>query len=634
MRRIATSGKPGRNDPCPCGSGRKHKKCCGTGTHAVPAATSAAQGLFARAVAYLESGDLRGAETLCRRMRESDPLDVDALNLFAIVACQLGCYDEAARSISAAIGLRPREAQFRVNFGNILREQEKFEEAAGRYREALGLEADNFGARLGLGLALADAGQTQEACRWFAGQVDAATDLAEARGLADLLREVERWDEASACFQRLIARTPEDLTLLNDCGAVLLSAGRLAEAAQCLERARALAPDAPEVHANAATLELLSGRLDAARASYRRVLDLRPGYAEVCFNLGRLELASGDAAAGLAMLDRALELDPQMARAHLVRSLVLLRRGDYAAAWSDYEWRLEEGHLAEWRRRLVRPIWRGEPLGGRTIVLHAEQGLGDTIHFVRYAPLLAAQGARVILECDRSLTRLMARVDGLARVVARGDSLPPHDLCCPLMSLPERFGTTLDTVPATVPYLRAEPEEVDKWRSRMAPFVAMLRVGLVWAGNARFGADAHRSVPPCAFEPLCGLRGVAFLGLQKGRAGDQIAQFPEGMCVTDLSAGVTDFAATAAAIDNLDLVISVDTAAAHLAGALGKPVWLLNRADGDWRWLDHGERTPWYPTARIFRQRRTGEWQPVLEQVRDALAAATADRVRSLAATA
>jgi hypothetical protein len=202
------------------------------------------------------------------------------------------------------------------------------------------------------------------------------------------------------------------------------------------------------------------------------------------------------------------------------------------------------------------------------------------------------------------------------------------------MSLPERFGTTLDTVPATVPYLRAEPEEVDKWRSRMAPFVAMLRVGLVWAGNARFGADAHRSVPPCAFEPLCGLRGVAFFGLQKGRAGDQIAQFPEGMCVTDLSAGVTDFAATAAAMDNLDLVISVDTAAAHLAGALGKPVWLLNRADGDWRWLDHGERTPWYPTARIFRQRRTGEWQPVLEQVRDALAAATADRVRSLAATA
>jgi Flp pilus assembly protein TadD len=622
---MASNARPGRNEPCPCGSGQKYKKCCGAGKDAALPAPSRVRELYAPALACLYSGDLHGAESLCRQMLESDPLDVDALNLFAVVACQLGRYHQAAHSLSVALALRPREAQFRANLANILREQERFEEAARQYREALGLEADNFGARLGLGLALADAGQTEEARTWFAAQADAATDFAEARELADVLREMERWHEAAACLEGLIARRPDDVELLNDCGAVLLAAGRLGQGAQCLERARELAPDAPEVHANLATLELLRGHLDAARARYRRVLEVRPDYAEVCFNLARLELASADEAAGLAMLDRALGLDPRMARAHLVRALVLLRRGDYLAAWPDYEWRLEEGRLAEWRRRLVRPIWRSETLEGRTIVLHAEQGLGDTIQFVRYAPLLAARGAKVIVQCDRALTRLLASASGVSRVVARGESLPPHDLCCPLMSLPSRFGTTLHTVPADVPYLHAPPDEVEAWRCRLAPDAVRLRVGVVWAGSPKFAADAQRSVPPCAFAPLAGVPGVAFFSLQKDPAARQISQFPDGMRLTDLAADLADFAATAAAMANLDLVISVDTAAVHLAGALARPAWLLNRADGDWRWLDRGERTPWYPTIRIFRQRRTAEWQPVMEEVRDALATMAVD---------
>ena len=439
-----------------------------------------------------------------------------------------------------------------------------------------------------------------------------------------------RYEEALDALLELAAREPDDHRVHSNLGVALKNLGRYAEAEAASRRSLALHPAEPGALSNFGTA--LSAQLrhdEAARALQRAVL-LAPGFQNARLNLALAMVALGNGGAAEAFCRAVLDQEPDNALAHLTLATCLLRRGELECGFREYEWRtrLDDGRLEP--RGLPTPLWRGEDPEGRTILLHDEQGLGDGIQFVRYAPMLRRLGARVIVECNDALVRLFGTLDGVVRVVGRSGPTPPHDAHAALMSLPHLLGTALATIPAEVPYLRAEPELAEEWRKRLAGADGRLRVGLVWAGNPDFGNDRQRSVDLAALLPLLEVEGVSFYGLQKGGGRRELGEL-EGRLpasFTDLGNGMGDFADTAAIIVNLDLVISVDTAATHLAGALGRPVWTLLRDAGDWRWLDRGTDTPWYPTMRLFRQERPGAWMEVVAEVRRALSRLAAGAAR------
>jgi tetratricopeptide (TPR) repeat protein len=342
------------------------------------------------------------------------------------------------------------------------------------------------------------------------------------------------------------------------------------------------------------------------------------GNAEALAHFNRAyELQShGDRAGALVALDDALKADPDSVEAHCNRALLLLATGDYPRGWQEFEWRWRRSELQTIRDLFAREWWSGGSLAGRTILLFAEQGYGDAIQFARYAPLVARMGARVVLDCHPPLQALFRNVEGVSAVLASDAEIADYELCAPLMSLPRLLGTSLATIPADIPYLRAAPEAASRWRERMGG--AGVRVGLVWASNPSTGHAWQKSLPPEALAPLTRVRGTTFYSLQTDLAPLSAAEAC-GFPVVDLSAELGDFSATAALIANLDLVISVDTAVAHLAGAMGKAVWTLLPQVADWRWEADARRSPWYPSMRLFRQRREGDWESVVEEVGDEL---------------
>jgi tetratricopeptide (TPR) repeat protein len=321
----------------------------------------------------------------------------------------------------------------------------------------------------------------------------------------------------------------------------------------------------------------------------------------------------------LESFDRALALKPDLAEAHWNKALLLLELGDFARGLPEYEWRWRrESELKP--RDFTQPAWRGEELGGRTILLHSEQGFGDSIQLLRYVPMVAAKGGRVVLEIPDSLMPLVGRRDGVVAMVKPGAPLPPFDLHCPLMSLPLAFGTTLATVPAQVPYLQVPVERAADWRDRL-PGTGRPRVGLVWSGKPTHKNDHNRSIALHRLAPLLSLSGIDFVSLQREYREADMAALAASRNLRRLDAALADFADTAAVVEAVDLVITVDTAVAHLAGALGKPVWILVSSIQDWRWLLQREDSPWYPTARLFRQPEIGDWDSVIGRLARELAA-------------
>ena len=349
------------------------------------------------------------------------------------------------------------------------------------------------------------------------------------------------------------------------------------------------------------------------------MLALRPDHAEAYYNRGIALQSMLRLPEALESYRRAVALRPDYALAHWNESLCRLLMGDFEGGWREYEWRREVREFAPQYHDFPRPLWLGEQeVAGRTILLHAEQGFGDTLQFCRYASLLAARGARVILEVQPPLKSLLTRLSGPAMVLAQGEPLPEFDLHCPLMSLPLACGTTLDTVPAAERYLTADPERVAACSARLGN-TARPRVGLVWSGNPAHGNDYARSI---ALVDLLGSldgAGVTFVSLQKDVRSHDRATLAARADILHCGEELRDFDDTAAWIEAMDLVISVDTSVAHLAGALGKPVWVLLPYAPDWRWLLEREDSPWYPTARLFRQPRSGDWDGVLLAVACAL---------------
>lgn len=447
---------------------------------------------------------------------------------------------------------------------------------------------------------------------------DSKTTIAELFDRGTQLLSNGKAVEALECFHQALELSPRNPTLLLHTGAALHELGSYEEAASCYRQIIQYDPECGEAYNNLGNSLLEAERFDDARAAFSRACRLMPSspvpltaHATTLIALGRIQDAEADCR-------RALQLDSGFAEAHWNLSLCLLAQGKFSEGWQEHEWRWQKRNFTSPRRHIDIPLWDRSPLAGKTILLHAEQGFGDAIQFVRYARLIAAQDSHVIIECHPPLVSLFEGIDGILSVVPFDAPLPACDCQAPLLSLPLLMGTTLDTIPATCPYLSAPLERLPTWQNLTAPYSG-LKIGIAWAGSSIHRNDRLRSLPSSLLEPLFGLANLTFFSLQIGEAGHQLERSPLPAQVVNLCDRITDFGDTAALVEQLDLVITVDTAVAHLVGALGKPAWVMLPFAPDWRWLLDREDSPWYPTMRLFRQGNDCTWQPVIKNICDAL---------------
>lgn len=520
--------------------------------------------MLVEALNHHRAGNLDQAKVLYVEALVIEPNDVDTLYPLSVLCQQQGDALEAVELIERALALEPNHTEARYSLGVALSGLGRLTEAEASYREVLRLQPDYAKAHRKLGV---------------------------------VLRELRRPADAEASYREALRLGADYSEVYNNLGNVLCDLGRLGE----------------------------------AEASYREALRLQPDSLETLNNLAGALSDLGRTAEALPYYERALEIRPDDATAHFGRSVILLLRGEYAEGWREYEWRWRGATTMQAKLQgFAEPQWQGEDIAGKTVFLHAEQGFGDTLQFCRYASLIGTT-ARVILEVQPPLARICSSLAGVAQVLPRGEPRPAFDVQCPLLNLPLATGTTLDTIPfGKAAYLSADPRLVADWRKRLAHLKG-LRVGLVWAGALlpdpeSAAVDGRRSMALAAMSPLGKVRGVCFVSLQVGEPADQAADAPPGLVLHDFTGELRDFADTAALVEVLDLVISVDTSVAHLAGALGKPIWLLNRFDTCWRWLSDRDDSPWYPQLRQFRQARPGDWSSVMLAVRDALQQLTLNR--------
>lgn len=580
--------------------------------------------LLALAADHYRSGRLGDAETHYRTVVASVPEHASAHYNIAVILKTQGRLPEAAEQYRHVLSIKPDNAKAHSNLAIILAEQGYFDEAVSHYEAALAIDPDFANAHYNLAGLLQQHGRLDEAAFHYRAASTLKPDDPDARNnYAIVLQRLGKLDQAAAQYEQGRALKPDDARIENNYGTVLKDQGRLNLAAEHLLKALAAAPDYADALYNLGTVRGEQGKFDEAERCYLSALAIDPDHARVHNNLALLRHQQGRLDEALAGYARAQALSPDYPDAHWNEALTRLAVGEFETGWQKYEWR--------WKTDLGRPrhthypLWTGEDLTGRTILLHAEQGLGDTLQFVRYAPLVAARGGRVILEVQPELVSLIGRMTGVAMVRTLGAPLPPLDCQISLMSLPSVFGTNLETIPATTPYLSADPGDAERWKQRLSRLPG-LKVGVVWAGASRRAnraahmIDRRRSMSFSEFASLLDVSNVSFVSLQKDSARTGGAAQHTDLAFHDWTEELDDFAATAALVEALDLVIGVDTSVIHLAGALGKPVWMLNRFDSCWRWLRGRDDSPWYPTLRQFRQTIPGDWKPVLANVRRDLA--------------
>jgi tetratricopeptide (TPR) repeat protein len=517
----------------------------------------------------------------------------------------------------------PRDARFASAYQHFLAGRA---DAARAVCEALLEERpDHADALWLLGKIACESGDTANAARLIVRAIGLDPSAARYRLALGYVRQVEGgFDAAADCYRVALDLDPRYAEAWNNLGCVMQLQGRLGEAADHFRKALDINPALAQANQNLGSLMRDAHRLEAAAENYRKAISEQPGDASLYVDLGNTLRDQERLDEAIACFDAALKLRPDHAEAHFSKALVLLLKGDLAQGWEEYEWRWQREPAT---RRFAAPRWDGQTLPDGDLLLYAEQGYGDTLQFIRYAPLAARRCRRVFVECQADLKPLVAAMPGVAQVFAQGEPLPQFAAQLPLLSLPRVFNTTLETIPAEVPYLRAEPEKLSAWRARLAADGEAFRVGLCWAGRPEQWDNTSRSAALDSLAPLGALRGVAFYSLQKGPAAAQAAHPPAGMALKDVAGELRDFSDTAALIAALDLVISVDTSVAHLAGALGAPAWVMLSRLPDWRWLLAGERCPWYPSLRLFRQESFGDWRSVAERIARALG----DRIDSAA---
>ncbi len=626
------------------------------------------QPILQQATALHQAGRLAEAQSLYRQILASNPNHPDALHLLGVLAHQTGQPVPAETLIRRALTLQPQAAAYHNSLGHVLRALNRPADAEAAYRTALRLQPNTPDFHHHIGLAQKDQGRTADAETAFRHAIRLRRDFVPARiDLANLLIETGRAQEAEACLRAALRTAPDNSIALNALGLALTALDKHHDALAEFDKALRLAPNYANAAANRAACLASLEHFEAAADAYQFALTLMPEAPDLQMGLARayLQLERGEAAEqvlrrllaqqpddplvlhklgralafqrrtqealalfqqvchldrnnaeswhdmGMALRDlarwpeslepytKAVQLNPDNAEMNASLGYALLANGDFAAGWPHFEWRVKRPGNA----RLAEPRWDGAATE-KTVLVYAEQGTGDTIQFCRFVTL-AAQRARIVLACPPPLKRLLRTLSGPAQLVD-AEPLPPYDLQCPVMSLPAVLGISPDHFSDAVPYLRAAPAKVAAWRDRLADLPGR-RAGLVWAGNPKFPADRRRSIEFAVLAPLLATPNISFVSLQVGASpGDKMF---------DAAPWLEDFSDTAALIEVLDVVISVDTAVAHLAGALARPVWLLNRADTDWRWLLERADSPWYPTMRQFRQPTPGDWPPVVAAV-------------------
>jgi tetratricopeptide (TPR) repeat protein len=531
----------------------------------------------------------------------------------------LGRAAEAEQAYRAVLALDPASRSAWLNLGNVLVEQDKGDEAVEAYRQALATDPDNAGLLRNLGAVLHQQGRLEDAIAHYRRAVVLAPgDNAALRCLGTALHEAGQLEEAARIY-RQTALDPGDHIILSNLAACLCDLGQYDEAMATSDLALAIKPDHAPAHTNRGIILEMRGDLEDAIAAHRRAVSIDPDYAKGHANLAVALRSAGELDEALAASHRAVALKPEQPLIRYNHAHALLMNGHLKDGFEEFRWGRKCKTWAHHYPDFNQPEWQGEAFAGRTLLVFSDYGMGDAIQFMRYMPEVVARGGTVVLQVQPGLVPLLKDLPGVT-VIARGEPLPPFDLQLPMMGLPRIFGTTLESIPAAVPYLQAEPTAAARWQ-RALRLETKLKVGLVWAGNALHKGDKQRSIAAEAVLPRLVMPGVQLYSLQKEiRLEDASVLASLGADIADLAPVLGSFADTAAAVDTLDLVISVDTSVAHLAGALGRPVWVLLPYALDWRWMRDREDSPWYPTMRLFRQQKPRAWDGVIARAAAELA--------------
>jgi tetratricopeptide (TPR) repeat protein len=549
---------------------------------------SSTESVFEEALKCHRAGRVDEAEEISRRLLDAQPSHFGSLRLLASIDHQRGNYAAAFRLIEVALTLKPDSAEAFNSRGNALRKLHRLEEALASYDQAIALKPSYAGAFNNRGTTL---------------------------------HELKRLDEALVNFDQAIALNPGKALVFNNRGNALRDLNRLDEAVASYDLAIALQPDYADAYKNRGTAVQALGRLEEAVASYDQAIAISPNFAEAFNNRGTAlhELKQLDRA--LSSYDRAIALKPKFVNAFVNRAMTRLLDRRFREGWEDYEWRWKANGVPERWPAFDAPNWQGEELEGRRIAIFAEQGLGDVLQFVRYLPLLAQRGAKVVFLAPAKLVRLLRPMSLEIDVVSSTDDQGPFDYQCALMTLPFRFATELSSIPSHVPYLKAERDRVARWATRLGGHG--YKIGIAWQGIPERTTNRGRSIPLAEFFPLSQVSGVRLISLQREHGLDQLDNLPTEVRVETLGdefdRGPDAFLDTAAVMANLDLIISSDTSIAHLAGALARPTWVALKYVPDWRWLLGDEECRWYPTMHLFRQETDGDWKGVFSKIEEAL---------------
>ncbi|MBF0108042.1 MAG: tetratricopeptide repeat protein [Magnetococcales bacterium] len=602
------------------------------------------ENLFQRALTHHGQGQLAEAMAVYRNVIAHCPDHAAAMNNLAMIHHDLGEVHTAIDLYRQALSCRPRFAEVLNNLGSLLHRQGNHDEAHDLLRQAIAIRPDYVAAQFNLGMLLNDMGRWDDALRHLREALARQPHHPEIHvHLGALCQRLQRHEEAMDHYRQGLMIQPNNPHAYNNLGQLCLDAGRLEEALdhlrhavvlkadfpeawnnlgtvldalgesthalECFARALELKAAFPEARNNCGNVLLRLGAPERALEWYRAALELRPEYPEALCNLGGCLHQLGRLDEALAALDRSLSLAPDDPSSHYNESLIRLLSGDYDLGWAKFEWR--------WRSRDFRfhghrqPLWDGTPHPQATLLVHCEQGLGDSLQFVRFIPAIKSLVHKLILLCPEPLKRLFRTMTAIDQLITPADPIPPCDFQAPLMSLPHILRISLDSIPCPIPYLFPEEELIQPFRTRLQQEPTM-KIGLTWRGNPRQKNDCHRSMAPEALAPLLDLPRCTFIGLQKETDPTAPNPFAKRNNFIDMSDELTDFAVTAALVSQLDLVISVDTSVIHLTGALGRPGWVLLTRVPDWRWLQDRSDSPWYPTLRLLRQSRRGDWNQVV----------------------
>jgi tetratricopeptide (TPR) repeat protein len=549
-----------------------------------------ATALFEQAAACFHAGDNAKAAALFQEVVGRTPGMVAAHNNLGVALLRDGQAEAATAAFWRAIEIAPDYAMAYANLSRTLRDRGELEEAIDMLRRAVAIDPGSAEFQIQLGSLHSAHNRPDLAAAHLRRATELGPQIAVAHsnlGLA--LIELNRWDEAIEAYERAAALDPDDASICVNLALARDDPARIAETeAQC-RRLIAAQSNLPEAYNALGLILQRQNRLDESLASYRKAIALRPDFVAAVIN----------------------------------ESLVLLLLGRYDEAWPKYEWRRRLPMLR--RNTRDQPQWEGHDIASKTILLHSEQGFGDTIQFLRYVPLVAGRARHVVLEIPRPLVRMAASLPIDNVTIVPNDRPPPlADVHSPLLGLPRIFRTRVDSIPGRVPYLMPRPPLVERW-ARALGADPRLKVGLAWAGNPEHKGNRSRSLELARLAPLLAIEGVAWHSLQVGPAANDLKRLPQGTLI-DLAPRLTDFAETAGAILNLDLVIAVDTAVVHLAGALARPAWIMVAFSPDWRWLLGRDDSPWYPSVRIYRQPAPGDWDNVVARAAADLARLVADR--------